>query len=74
MTEVPRVYGETSGETLLAYTDTHLCYCPECARKLGYDEKGKWGPNRLPFIEINTPDELPQKQCDSCDRHMKPES
>lgn len=73
MTDVRRADDEGFQGRLLAYTDTHLCYCPECARRFGYAQRGKWGPNWLPFIPITTPDELPQKLCDSCDRQLKPE-
>lgn len=50
----------------LALTDTHFCYCPTCAHRLGYDAKGRWGPNWLPFIAILEPDDLPEKYCDAC--------
>ena len=35
---------------------------------MGYDQKGKWGPNWLPFIAIRRADEVPEKYCDSCER------
>ena len=71
MLDFGRADDQVSEGRPLAYTDTHLCYCPECTHKLGYDQKEKWGPNWLPFIPITTPDELPQKRCDSCDRPIK---
>ena len=52
----------------LAFTDSVLTYCPECAHRMGYDQKGKWGPNWLPFIAIRRADEVPEKYCDSCER------
>jgi hypothetical protein len=57
-----------AGKTLpvLAYADTHLCYCPTCAHRLGYNDPRKWGPNWLPFIAIFKPDDLPEKYCDAC--------
>jgi hypothetical protein len=67
MEQVHRVNGKAVGQTILAYTDTHLCYCPGCAQRLGYDDPNKWGPNWLPFIAITRPDEIPEKYCDSCE-------
>ena len=52
----------------LAYTNTDLCYCPLCAHRLGYDDPSKWGRNWLPFLPITRPDEIPEKNCDSCER------
>jgi hypothetical protein len=68
MPDVHRAYDEAAGEMILAYTDTHLCYCPACAHRLGYDAPGKWEPNWLPFIAITRSDEVPEKYCDSCER------
>jgi hypothetical protein len=67
MPEARSVHDGIPKETILAYTDTHLCYCPNCAHRLGYDDPGKWGSNWLPFIAITRPDEVPEKYCDSCD-------
>ena len=68
MPDVRSVHEKTSKTIVLAYTDTHLCYCPACAHRLGYDDPAKWGPNWLPFIAITRPDEVPEKYCDSCER------
>lgn len=65
MADVRRASGNPTEKEVLAYTDTHLCYCPGCARRLGYDDPKKWGPNWLPFIAITRPDEVPEKYCDS---------
>lgn len=68
MADARSVRGRTLTEVVLAYTDTHLCYCPKCAYRLGHDDPKKWGPNWLPFIAITRPDEIPEKYCDSCER------
>ena len=70
MPDVRRAYDEAAGEMILAYSDTHLCYCPAYTHRLGYDDPGKWGPNWLPFIAITRPDEVPEKYCDSCERTL----
>lgn len=68
MPDVRGVHDRNPKARVLAYTDTHLCYCAECAYRLGYDDPGKCGPNWLPFFAITRPDEIPEKYCDSCDR------
>jgi hypothetical protein len=52
----------------LAFSDSVLTYCAECAYRLGYDDPSKWGPHWLPFLPITRPDEIPEKYCDSCER------
>ena len=64
---------ESSGERILAYTDTHLCYCPQCAHRMGYDQWEKWGPNWLPFIAITDSGEVPEKYCDACETCLERE-
>jgi hypothetical protein len=66
MTQARGIHDENSGNRILAYTDTHLCYCPTCACRLGYDAKGRWEPNWLPFIVVCDSDDVPQKHCDAC--------
>ena len=66
MTDARCADDDGSRETLLAYTDTDLCYCPACAGRFGFDDPRKWGPNWLPFIAILEPDDLPEKYCDAC--------
>ena len=68
MPDLRSVYDRTLKEAVLAYTDTQLCCCPECAYRLGYDDPSEWGPNWLPFIPITRLDEIPEKYCDSCGR------
>lgn len=66
MPDSRRTEAEAPTAIVLAYTDTHLCYCPDCARRLGYDNPEKWGPNGLPFIRITRLGEVPEKYCDAC--------
>jgi hypothetical protein len=73
MPDVRRTHGGSPGGEVLAYTDTHLCYCADCAHRFGYDDPKKWGPNWLPFIAITRPDEVPEKYCDSCERILERE-
>lgn len=68
MPDVCSVHDRTPKEIVRAYTDMHLCYCPECAYHLGYDGPSECGPNWLPFLPITRPDEIPEKYCDSCER------
>lgn len=62
---------QTNGPTPanpLAFSDSVLTYCAECAYRLGYGDPSKCGPNWLPFLPITRADEIPEKYCDSCER------
>lgn len=57
----------------LAFTDGVLVYCPNCIQRLRLldVEEGVMPPNWLPFISIGFVDDLPQKDCDRCGRHLE---
>ena len=54
----------------IAYTDTQLTYCPNCAAELDLLSGTTAPTNWLPFGPIDDVDDLPQKQCDRCEAFL----
>lgn len=54
----------------IAYTDTHLVYCPSCATELDLLSGIAAPTNWLPFGPIDDEDDLPQKRCDRCEAFL----
>ncbi len=51
----------------IAYTDTTLVYCVNCADEIDLLVEGATPTNWLPFGPIDDVDDLPQKSCDRCE-------
>lgn len=58
---------ETTHKAPIAYTDTHLVYCPKCADEIDLLSEATMPTNWLPFGPIEDMDDLPQKYCDRCE-------
>lgn len=55
----------------IAYTNTQLVYCTECADEINLLDEGAMPTNWLPFGPIDNVDDLPQKRCDRCETVLR---